>query len=90
MQPGMVANRHFQIVAVTISPFLPRPNDAGVRANGFAGPNGGVIEARATTRDGAFEVVVSIGALLPNVVSIPELDLDLLASKLAAAYNLQI
>lgn len=87
MQPGMVLNRHFQLITVTIAPLRIGMHDAGTGLTGTAGPNGGFFTATATTGDGVYEVVVSIGASLPNTVSVRELDPLELAAKVAAAYD---
>jgi len=87
MQPGMVLNRHFHLITVTILPLQIAKYDAGTGLTGTAGPNGGFVSATATTRDGAYEVAVSVGASLPNAVSVRELHPLELAAKVAAAYD---
>ena len=70
-QPGMVKERHFMLVSVTFAhASLGREASIEPTLSSTAGPNGSFLEALARTRDGAYDVRVSLAMLLPESVQV--------------------
>jgi hypothetical protein len=85
-EPGMATHRHFFLLTVLVTvaggPSVPV-------AAPVAGPGGSFSESRALTHDGAYEVVVRLGSLLPERVSTPAITLDGAVDAILEGYRTQ-
>jgi hypothetical protein len=72
-EPGMAPHRHFFLLTVLVTaaggPSVPV-------AAPIAGPGGSFLERRGLSEDGAYEVVVRLGSLLPERVPMPAITLE--------------
>lgn len=90
-QPGMDEKRHFGLVTVTWArggSFVKVPG-ASVAPAGVGGPGGGFVDAFAQTADGAFDVRVTQGMLLPAGVELPAFDIQKAAAEMVRLYQVQ-
>lgn len=90
-QPGMDEKRHFGLVTITWAPggsFVKAPGAAAAPA-GVGGPGGGFVDAFAQTADGAFDVRVTQGMLLPAGVDLPAFDIRKAAAEMVRLYQVQ-
>jgi hypothetical protein len=88
-QPDMVGDRHFHILAfgfacpgAFVGDGVPEPV-----VSSTAGPNGGFIGLSARTHDGAYDVRVSEGTLLPATVQPPPFSLEEALKSLLVRYD---
>lgn len=82
-EPGMNPARHFYLLTVLA---VPRGARSSLGTANTAGPGGAFVEQRTRTGDGAFELVLRLGALLPAEVREPALALDHVARALTDRY----
>lgn len=86
--PGMVPDRHFQLIAITWARarrFVAANGAAGIASTG--GPGGAIVAAVAQTTDKAFDVQVSEAMLLPEMEQVPPFDLTKAAAMLVQSYG---
>jgi hypothetical protein len=86
--PGMVPNRHFQLITITwarAGRFVAGNGAAGIASVG--GPGGAIVDAVAQTADKAYDVQVSEAMLLPETVQVPQFDPTATAAMLAQSYD---
>lgn len=87
-QPGMVANRHFQLITISwarAGTFVAA--DGAPRVGSSGGPGGAIMDAVAQTADKAYDVQVSEAMLLPETVQVPQFDLTKTAAMLVQNYG---
>lgn len=72
-EPNMDPHRHFYLLTVTAVP-VGSPSHAATA--GAVGPGAAFVEQRTRTHDGAYELVLRLGSLLPQTVPAPALTLD--------------
>lgn len=87
-QPGMVADRHFQLITITwarAGTFVG--SDGKPRLVSTGGPGGAIVDALAQTADKAYDLQVSEAMLLPETVQVPQFDLDRAAATLVQSYG---
>jgi len=82
-QPGMNPVRHFYLLTVSA---VPKGAPFSHFMANTAGPGGAFVEQRTRTGDGAFELVLRLGTLLPAEVRAPELELAQAARALTDRY----
>jgi len=76
-QPAMTPGRHFQVVTVTwarASAFDTVVGKPRLRSTG--GPGGSIVDAAVRTEDQAYDVNISLAALLPGTIDPPSIDLE--------------
>ena len=76
-QPAMTPGRHFQVVTVTWA--RAGAFDAAVgkpRLRSTGGPGGSIVDAAVRTQDQAYDVNISLAALLPGTVDASDIDLE--------------
>lgn len=90
-QPAMDPARHFNLVTVTWAPAGRFVKSAGtaVGPSGSGGPHGGFVDGFAQTADGAYDVRVSNGMLLPDKVDVPAFDVEQAAANMVRLYQAQ-
>lgn len=90
-QPGMDPARHFNLVTVTWAPAgrFVRSAATSPGLSGSGGPQGGFVDGFAQTADGAYDVRVSTGMLLPDKVEVPAFDVEQAAVNMIRLYQAQ-
>jgi hypothetical protein len=90
-QPGMDEARHFNLVTITWARRgqLVKSPGSSVAPSGVGGPSGGFVDAFAQTDDGAYDVRVTQGSLLPDTVNLPAFDVAKTASEMVRLYRAQ-
>ena len=91
-QPGMDEARHFNLVTITWArggQFV-KSRDSATALSGVGGPGGGFVDAFAQTDDGAYDVRVTQGSLLPDSVNVPAFDVAGAAAEMVRLYKAQL
>lgn len=83
-QPGMTANRHFQLVTVSWA----RAGGHGSRdASSTGGPNGAMLTRVVSTADGRYDIRISVSELLPAGARAASISLEGVAKALLERYR---
>jgi hypothetical protein len=85
MQPGMNEHRHYSVVSVAWEPARTETKP-GMFIDGF-GPGGGSGGFVARTHDGLYDVRVGWGNLLPEAVTMPNVETRQLAEEMVRRYE---
>lgn len=86
-QVGMEVPRHFQLITITW--LHPSTNaKSGPAMSSTGGPNGSFVEKTIQTADGAYEIRITRGELLPESTRTATVDLDEIGKRLLDAYAL--
>jgi hypothetical protein len=83
-EPSMVPDRHFYMLTVVVARAGLGPSAQAATA---AGPNGAFVERQLRTSDGAFEITLRLGSLLPESVAAPDVSLEATGQAIADAYG---
>jgi hypothetical protein len=83
-EPSMVPDRHFYMLTVVVARAGLGPSAQAATA---AGPNGAFVERQLRTSDGAFEITLRLGSLLPESVAAPDVSLEAAGQAIADAYG---
>lgn len=90
-RPGTTDGRNFQLISVSwarAGTFVKAPGSAAA-LGGSAGPNGGFVDASARTPDGAYDVRVSQGMLLPDTVDVLQFDIESVTAEQVQRYRIE-
>ncbi|MBC7928722.1 MAG: hypothetical protein H7039_24015 [Bryobacteraceae bacterium] len=85
-QVGMEVPRHFQLLTITW--LHPAHAKSAPATSSTGGPNGGFVEKIVHTPDGAYEIRITLGELLPETVRTATVDFDQIGKRLLDAYPL--
>lgn len=88
-QPGMDEKRHFGLVTITWARGGSFVKPGAAAPSGVGGPGGGFIDAFAQTADGAYDVRVTQGMLLPAGIELPAFDIRKAAAEMVRLYQAQ-
>jgi len=88
-QSGMDEKRHFGLVTITWARGGSFVKPGAAAPSGVGGPGGGFIDAFAQTADGAYDVRVTQGMLLPAGVELPAFDIRKAAADMVRLYQAQ-
>jgi hypothetical protein len=88
-QPDMDPERHFDVITVSVARAgtlvkTPKPEPA---TSGLGGPNGAFADATLQTPDGAYDLRISEGRLLPTSVELSQFDVAQAVIDLSRRYE---
>jgi hypothetical protein len=88
-QPAMDPARHFDVITVSIARAgtLAQTSGEAPRTSGVGGPNGMFSDATVRTSDGAYDLRISEGTLLPEAVALAPFDVRQAVLDLAHRYD---